>query len=286
MKKLLLIPVILLFLTGCEGLTNDFKDEYTTTTLYPIEYATNQIYGKGANIRSIYPNDINTDKYSLTTKQKKNYAQSKTFIYGGIAKENDLAKDLLNLNNNLQIIDAMKGMSITTSIEELWLDPSNFLMICRNIKEGLIDYSENVYTQKEIEKQYDKLKEKISELDVDFYNLGKNGNYKSLLVSNDLFNYLNKYGIETISLNNKSSNIDKAYSSAKKLIDNKSVKYVYAVQNEVLDDKLSEFISKNNLEIIEIKTLKNISNADSKDNEDYISLIKEIINEYKKELYK
>ena len=285
MKKIILCVLSLFLLVGCDG-TVSFKDTKTYTTLYPIRYAVDYMYKDFSSIESIYPNEIDIKSYSLTNKQKTKYSEGETFVYSGLFNEGSIAKDLLNLNGNIQIIDATKGMNFTNNIAELWLDPSNYLMIARNIKESLIDYNDNVYVSKDIEKNYDKLKEEISELDVMLYNLGKNGGYTSMLVSNNLFNYLTKYNIEIISLDPKNETIDKSYTNARNLIALGSIKYIYTIKGETLDENINKLIEETKIEKIEITLLDNLTNDESKNNENYNLIMKKIIDEYKKELYK
>lgn len=285
MKKILFIILMGFLLTGCFEET-EFMDTKTYTTLYPVKYATDYLYGKYSKVQSIYPNDIIIKNYELTKKQKTKYSDCETFVYSGLAEEGPIAKDLLNLNNKLQIIDATKGMNIINNVSELWLDPSNYLMIVRNIKESLINYNDNVYINRDIESNYDEIKEEISELDVMLYNLGKNGNYKTLLISNNLFTYLNKYNIETISLDPNADNLDRSYMMAKNKINSGEIKYIYILKNEELNETITNFINEYKLEKIEINTLDNLTNEDASNLETYITLMKKIIEEYKKELYK
>lgn len=285
MKKIIICLLSIFILSGCENTIN-FKDTKTYTTLYPIKYAVSYMYKDYSSIESIYPNEIDISSYKLTNKQKNKYSKGETFVYAGLFNEGSIAKDLLNINSDIQIIDATKGMNYTNDIAELWLDPSNYLMVARNIKESLIDYNENVYASKEIEKNYEKLKEQISELDVMLYNLGKNGGYTTLLVSNNLFNYLTKYNIEIISLDPKGETIDKSYTNAKNMIALNNIKFIYTIKGEKLDGNIEKLISENNLEKIEITLINNLTNEEAKNNETYITLMKKIIDEYKKELYK
>lgn len=285
MKKILLCILGALLLTGCFKETK-FVDEKTYTTLYPIKYAADYLYSDYSEVLSIYPNETVIKDYKLTDKQEKKYSECETFIYAGLANESSIAKDFLNLNNKLQIIDASKGMNINYNIAELWFDPSNYLMLARNIKESLIDYNGNIYISKKIEENYDKLKESISELDVMLYNLGKNGNYKTLLVTNNIFTYLNKYSIDTISLDTESDNIDKAYTNAKNKINLNEIKYIYSIKGETLSEELETFIKEYKLERIEIGLIDSLTNEESSNNETYITLMKKVIDEYKKELYK
>ena len=55
----------------------------------------------------------------------------------GKTKDSDIAIEYLNKNKNLKLIDATFGMEYKNGSEELWMDPSNLLMISQNIKNGL-----------------------------------------------------------------------------------------------------------------------------------------------------
>lgn len=283
--KLILIIGVCFLLSACLNV-DDFSDEYIYTTIYPIEYATDIIYGDNSKVASIYPDGSNYKDFKLTEKLLNNYSKSNKFIYNGLSSEGLIARDLLNKNNNIEIVDAMKGMSYTKGIEELWLDPSNFLMVCRNIKSTLIDYEDSVTVKSNIEKNYQKLKENISIIDVDIYNLSKNGSYKTLLVTTNTFNYLTKYGINVVSIDPSNESLDKALSEARKLISSNDVRYIYAIKGEELSESVNTFINDNKLTKIEIDSFTTITQEERLNGSTYVSLMNNIIDEFKKELFK
>lgn len=208
------------------------------------------------------------------------------FIYSGVANEAYLAKDLLNINGKMKLIDATKGMNNDKGFESVWLDPSNYLMLCSNIKSSLIDYNDNVYIKEAIEDNYKILNEKVSELDVQLYNIGKNGNYNTLLVADNVFTYLTKYNINVISIDSNNQSIDKSYSDAKKLIENGNIKYIYYINDSKLTQTQEKFISDYSLTKVRINDLFTLTDNERKENKNYITLMNEIIENYKKELYK
>lgn len=284
LKKLLLFICIIL-LCGC-NLKNDIKNNIVYTSFYPIEYGVESLYSEYATIKSIYPNGV-TKGYEITDKKIKKYSESEIFVYSGLADEASIAKDILNLNKNIKIIDATKGMNINNSLEEIWLDPSNYLMLCSNIKSSLLDYNENNYeVRKTIEDNYDILNEKISELDVALYNLGKNGNHTTILTTNNVFKYLTKYNINVISIDEKEETLDKNYAEARKQIKNKEIEYIYILDNSELTETQDKFIADNSLVKININDLFTLSDEETEKQENYISLMKKIIEELKRELYK
>lgn len=283
--KFIILICCCFILSACLN-TDNFNDEYIYATIYPIEYATEMIYGENIKVSSIYPDGSNYKDFKLTEKLLNNYSRSTKFVYNGLSQEGLIARDLLNKNNNIEIVDAMKGMNFTKSIEELWLDPSNFLMVCRNIKSTLIDYENSTSIKTNIEKNYQKLKESISIIDVDIYNLSKNGNYKTLLVTTNTFNYLSKYGITVLSIDPSNESLDKSLSEARRLISKGEIKYIYSLKGEELSESVNNFINDNKLNKIEINPFTTITSEQRTNGSSYISLMNEIIDEFKKELFK
>lgn len=285
MKKLIIGLLSLLLLTGCNNITNK-EDTKIYTTYYPIYYFTDYLYGKYANINTIYPSGVEINKYDLTDKQKSIYSKSDIFIYTGIKKEIDLAVDLLNQNENLRISDATKGLNYKNDISELWLDPSNALMIARNIKTNLKDYEENVYNKNYIEDQYKDLKIKISELDVELTLMGKNASKNAILVSDNSLNFLTKYNIKVLSVNSDNEDYTKNLNEAKELISNGNIKYIYKPTGSTLNEEIQNIVNNYKLEELEIKTMYTISEDDKKESLDYLTIMEENITKLKTELFR
>lgn len=281
MKKVIVLLMSLFLLTGC--LEEEKLDKIAYTTYYPLEFATNYMYKDFATVKSIYPNGIDTSKYTLTDKQKSIYASSDMFVYAGVTDEVKLAAEFLNTNQNISIIDGTKGLSYSSEVCELWLDPSNYLMIARNIKSTLIDYASNVYDEEKIDKLYDELKIKISEIDVDLTMMGKNASNKNILVTNDSFNFLSKYNINVISIKEGDT---KSINDAKKLINSGQIKYAYVLRGNTLSEEIETFIKNYNLEKIEIDSMYTITDEDKNNGNDYLSIMTENINKFKTELFR
>ena len=126
----------------------------------------------------------------------------------------------------------------------------------------------------------------ISELDVNLYDIGKNGNYNTILTTNDIFNYLTKYNINVISLDDNNKTIDKAYAEATKLVKSKDIQYVYYLEVDELNERQEKFISENSIVKVPIKSMFTITEEDKNENKDYISMMNDVIDNYKKEVYK
>lgn len=285
MKKIIIIMLSLLLITGCFG-NNEEVSKTAYTTYYPIEYATNFLYSKFAKVKSIYPNGVNPESYELTDKQKAIYSKADAFIYAGVSSEVKLAADFINTNENINIIDSTKGVTFTNDISELWLDPSNYLMIARNIKSTLIDYTDSVYDENKIEKAYTDLKVKISEIDVELTMMGKNASRNNIFVTDNSLNFLSKYNLNVISVDKNNESNNKAYNDVRTLINKGDIKYAYTIKGKTLDSEISTFIENNKLEIVEIDPMYTLSEEQRKDGYDYISIMNDNITKLKTELFR
>lgn len=202
-KKGFLLVLAIFLTTGCSLTKDSLEDATIYTTVYPIGYLTEFLYSDYAEVDSIYPNGADVLNYELTEKQLREYAKSDLFIYNGLGNEKNIAKDMININDNLLIIDVSNGLNYTYGIEELWMSPNNYLMLAKNIKDYLIEYLESTTIIDYVKGKYDELAEILSLKDADLRAIGKeareNGT-NTLIVSNDVFKYLENYGFEVISL--------------------------------------------------------------------------------------
>lgn len=285
MKKILTIVglvMISLFLSGCRS---DSMDNITIyTSVYPIEYATKMIYGEHSTIQNIYPQGINPYDYKFTDKQISDYSDCDLVIYNGLDKEKDIIVKMLDNNGYLKIIDATNKIDIQNNVDEVWINPSNMLMIAKNIRDGLNEYVVSDILKSNIDKNYEKLKIDISSLDASLKEIVLYAKENYLLVSSNQFKFLEKYGLNIVSLDSK-NNADKAYSDAKDAINGHDIKYIYLKKDEKPNDNINRLINEFELEIQYIDTLNNISTSDKKEGRDYITIMNENIDKLKQELY-
>ena len=112
---------------------------------------------------------------------------------------------MFNYNKDLMIIDTTATMEYNNHVEELWLDPSNFLMMSLNVKNGLSEYITNQYLKTEIDNNYNKLKLEISNIDAKIKLLNENSSKKhisftiifNLFISKRIFRNINTIWINT-----------------------------------------------------------------------------------------
>lgn len=285
MKKILCLIIGLFLITGC--IKRDSMEDITIyTSVYPIEYITNRLYGENSTVYSIYPDGVIPNVYTLNDKQVKDYSKSDLFIFNGLSNEKDYLKPMLQNNEDLKIIDATSSMEIINYQDELWMDPSNALMIARNIKAGFNEYINNHYLKEEIEKNYESLKIDLSNLSAKLNLVSSSSNDSTIVVSSDVFKFLENYGFNVISLDEKSNPTDKVISTVKRRISSGETKYIFVIKDQELNSTVESIISDTNIEKLEFHSLSNISDSERNSKKDYVSMCLENISLLKQELYK
>lgn len=288
MKKIKVLGVLLIVLfmtTGCFKRDN-LEGAEIVTTVYPLEYVTNYLYGEHSIVNSIYPDGTDTYSYSLKKKEINDYSKKKLFIYNRITNDKDIALQFLEKREKLLIIDSTYGMEIINGIEELWLNPSNLLMITQNIKNGLQQYITNSYLEKEIDQKYEELKVKLSELDAELKLTAENATRKTIIVNSNSLKFLEKYGFTVISLDDTTTTIsEKVINDAKDLIKNEEVKHIILLEHHKNSSIADEIIKDTKVETYTFRRLDNITEKERDEREDYFTIMNDNIELLRNELY-
>lgn len=273
--KLLSLICIMFCLSGCfkeDTLSND----NVYTTIYPIKYLTDTLYGDTKNIASIYPNGANVSKYELTKKQKETYSSGALFVYNGITSEKELAREFLKKNKNILLIDASYSLKYDTDIEELWLSPNNYLMLAKNIKNNLIEYTTSKVTKETIEKNFNELEERLSYMDADLRSIATSAKTEgnSLIVtSSSKLNFLKKYGFEVLNLDNSNINENTIKSNFK----NENYKDIYLCSTDTKTDLIKDLETNYGANIIMVKTMETLTDDEVASKENYETIMNNFI---------
>ena len=284
MKKIIIFLIVLCTLTGC--LKRDTMEGIEIyTTVYPLEYITNRLYGNNSTVKSIYPNGVDPFTYpSLTEKQLSDYSVASLYIFNGLTAEKDYVVPLFNHNKDLKIINASLSMKTSYGNEELWLDPSNFLQLTQNIRNGFEEYISNYYLLEEIKKNYEDLKLEVSKLDANLTVIGSNADFNTIVVTDDLFLFLKKYNINVISLD-KDSLTNKTLNDVKSLMGEEKISYIFTKKDEELSDEVKSLVDEYKVEVVYIHTLANLTNEEKENGSTYLTIMNENIEKLKNELY-
>lgn len=289
-KLLILLLSVLTLLPGCSFTKDSMEDITIYTTIYPVKYLIDSLYGKYSTIYSIYPSGIDPSEYELSEKKKKEYANTDLFVFNSLDRDRDFAVDMININKDLKIIDVSLGMTYDNHIAELWLNPYNYLMMAQNTKNGLLEYIDNPYliSNKDktgIEDKYDELQYDLSRLDADMKEDISLANYKTIVVDNDLFKFLEKYDLKVISLEENDNLSENTINEVKKLINNKTIKYIFSSKEET-NETCKSLIDNYGLELVTLNTMETIDGGITNSNESYITVMNNNIDLLNKELYK
>ena len=282
MKKILSLICILLITLSSSGCfkKDDLEGAIIYTTIYPISYISETLYGENSTINSIYPNETDLENYKLTQKQIDEYSKSDIFVYNGLSNEKQIAKNFLNKNKKLKIIDVSYGLKYNYGIEELWLSPSNFLMLASTTKNNLTDFIENKYLVEEINKNYDELEEKISIMDADLRNISssasKDGN-NTIVVSSNLFKFLNNYGFNVISLEDEENLTPNNLASIKSNFKNKKYNTVFMKDNEEQSELITSLVNSYDAKIVTVNTMNTLTEENIANGDNYISIMNEFL---------
>lgn len=280
--KRILIILVLISIT-CSGCfkRDEMEDINIITTIYPLEYVLNKLYGDNAVINSIYPDGITISEYKITSKQYKDFSNQDLFVYNGLSSDKDIALKLINKNKDILIMDSNYGMEIESGTEELWLNPSNLLMISQNIKNGLIELIDSKYIKEEINENYKKLKVELSELDAEIKLLGEDASKKTIITTSPSLNFLSKYGF-TIILTNDDEDNKKNIADAINAINNKETSYIYTLENEKESNALKKIKKETKVKVIELDKIDNMTDEQRDNKENYVTLMKDNLELLKK----
>lgn len=274
--KLVTFCVTLLLLGGCFE-KNNLENANINTTVYPIEFLTEFLYENNATVNSIYPAGVDIENYKLNKKQIKEYSKADLFIYNGLTSEKQIAKELINKNKKMLIIDVSYGLKYTYGIEELWLSPNNFLMLGKNIKEYFSEYVDNKYLIEEIEKNYLKLEETMSIMDAELRNIAstadKDKKSKVIVTSSDVFKYLENYGFTVISLEDEENLTTNNLNTIKKNFKDSTYDSILMLKGDEKTELINSLVDEHKAKIITINEMYALDETEKNNNETYLTIM-------------
>ena len=290
-KKFLILALLIILITpGCSITKDSMEDITIYTTIYPIKYLLDNLYGDNATINSIYPSGVDTNDYELSDKKLEEYSKTDLFVFNSLDKDRDYAVKMINKNKNLKVIDVSLGITYVDDITELWLNPYNYLMMAQNTKDGLLEYIDNPYLISNtdgtgIENKYEELKYNLSRLDADYKEDINLATYKTIVVDDDMFKFLEKYNLRVISLEDNDNLTDSTINEVKKLVNNGTIKYIYSSKDET-NDVCKNIINNYGIDLVTLNTMETIDGGITNSNENYITIMNNNLDLLNKELYK
>ena len=277
LKKILILALMVFITCSCSIKKDDLEGATIYTTVYPIKYITNYLYGPYSTINSIYPKDCDLNSFKLTKKQIEYYANSNLFIYNGLTNEKEIAKTLLNKNKDLLIIDVSYGLNVDNDSEELWLSPKNYLMLAKNIKDNLTNYLTSKYIIEQVNNNYSDFEEKISLMDANLRSIAAQSGDKNTIVTNSsTLNFLKDYGFNVISLQDEENLKEIRLNNIKNKFKSGKYKYILSIDKEINNDVITELVNNYKAQTIIVDSL-----TLSLDEDDYFNIMNNFIENIK-----
>src|SRR5690625_4975311 len=219
-KILIYFFLTFLFLTSCSN--HNKEDELTNrelllyTSVYPIQFVTEQIAGEVATVKSIYPPGVDAHTYEPTTKEITAIADANAFFFigGGMESFAETAAEALRSQLQLVELSVHHELFLTSNNNEtvteanvdphIWLDPLRMIEISEIIKKELIELSPQ--NEEKFTNNFLELKKELTKLDESFENVLMSKEQKEVLVTHAAYGYWeNRYGIEQIAISGLSS---------------------------------------------------------------------------------
>ncbi len=262
-KKLFVIilicsTLILFFLNRGEEEGN-VNSGIINTTIYPIQYLTEQLIGEHVEVVSVVPLGSNPHYYIPTQKQLVEIAHSDMYIYFGLGLEGSLEnQEEVFKNEKVKVIEIGKKINLETmGIEEeheeheehehntnlhIWIDPIKMIEMGEVIKEELEEQYPKL--KKEIENNFIELSEKLKELDEKYMEKLKDRKRDYFIVSHDAFGHLEKYGIKSIPVKDESDSKDP------------TIKEMEEILKKGRSEKIDYVVYENNIPCLPLEVIK------------------------------
>lgn len=286
---LLLLPLVII---GCDTHSSTNDSQITIyTSIYPIQYITQEITGDEILVQSIYPPGVDAHTYEPSTRDLTSIANGEAFIYLGAGMEGfaETAVEALQ-SHDVTFIELGKNTALFHSTDDhdhhghdhgdydphIWLDPLRMITIAEMIQEELIKIKPN--QQALYEKNLHQLKEKLLQLDQDFKDTLLPKTDKHMIVAHAAYGYWEeRYGIEQIAISGLSSGSEPSQKDLVEIVETaKNLNLTYIIFEQNSSDRVSSIIQDYiGAEALEIHNLETLTDQDIKNHEDYISLMKQ-----------
>lgn len=286
-KLFTLVATGTLFLAACSPQTelpaNTAGEESTSevtvfTTLYPLQYFTEQIGGDLVNVQSIYPPGSDEHTFEPTQQDMIKLADADYLFSIGLGLEGFIESAEKTLaNQQVEIVHLADSISdetlegLTEKAESLseeehseeehaeeaeshdghahgdldphvWISPTLSIELAKSIRDHLIEVSPE--HQQEFEASYEELEQELLALDQSFKDMVAESNRDTFFVSHAAFGYwANEYGLEQVAVAGLSSQDEPSQKELANLVDQareQDIQYILTEQN--VSSKLTDII--------------------------------------------
>lgn len=176
----------------------------------------------------------------------------------------------------MQILDISYGLKPIYGMEELWLNPNNYLMLANTLKSDLEELSANKYTIQTIEENYKSLEEELATLDASIRNIAKKAtkdNKNTLVIAYDSYMFLSDYGFDIVNISSE-NNITNTIKSKFK---DKSYKYILVNDLKNVPDAIRDLVDNYGAQLVLFDTMDTLSDAQRTNNDNYLTIMNSFV---------
>lgn len=301
----ILISILVLF-SGCGNEETSAESDKVTiyTTVYPLQFITEEIGGEYVEVETIYPAGVDEHSFEPTQKDMVNVAESDYFFYIGYGLEAFVpsmeealkAEDVafVAIGEMLEIepieYDEHEEHSDEDHEEEhddghnhsdeggvnphVWLNP----LYCDEMARFVTDIlsAEKPEEAEYFETNYEELSAQFVALNNAFIEVTSNAKHDEFVVSHEAFSYWEtSYGIHQVGIQGVSTSSEPTQKELIQLIEEieaDGIHYILLEQN-VSDTYVEVIESETDVEVLPIHNLSVLTSEDIKNGEDYFSLM-------------
>lgn len=294
--RLLFFLLLPLAIIGCDTHSSTNDTHFTIyTSIYPIQYISQEIAGDDVLVKSIYPPGVDAHTYEPSTRDLTSIANSDAFIYLGAGMEGFAETAVKALqSHDVAFIELGQNTDLFHTIDEqdhehehdghdhgdydphIWLDPLRMIEIAEMIQDELTEINPKQRTL--YEENFKALKEKMLKLDQDFKDTLLSKTNKHIIVAHAAYGYWEeRYGIEQIPISGLSTGSEPSQKDLTEIVEQaKELNLTYVIFEQNSSDRVSAIIQEYiKAEALEIHNLETLTDKDINNNEDYISLMKQ-----------
>ncbi|WP_050616156.1 metal ABC transporter solute-binding protein, Zn/Mn family [Bacillus testis] len=310
------------FLSGCgnkdESTSKQDKEKLSVyTTVYPLQYLTEQIGGPYVDVKSVYPPGADEHSFEPSQKDLISMAQADNFFYIGHHLEGFVTKAKPILTKEGVTMDAVGEKIDHSKLQDahehgdedhdhdgedhkheedghdhgdinphVWLDPSLMVDMATEIKNQLAEQKPD---QKQyFEESYDKVVNELNELDKEYAAVIEKAPKKEIIVSHAAYGYWEKrYGLKQIAVSGISSSSEPSQKALKGIMETAkehNINYVLFEQN--IPSNLTKIIQKEiDAKALHLHNLSVLTEKDIEQKKDYMSIMHQNLETLKTALY-
>lgn len=292
MKRMILWTLIIILALptiGCKRQTaGNIGKLAVYTTIYPLYYLAKEIGGNKVTVTNIIPAGVSVHEWEPSTRDIAQLSKADLIIYLGLGLDEWIKKtqssDVKAIYREAsQNIDLIKdGTAINPHV---WLSPKNALIMAANVKDTLInmDQADSAY----FEKNYQSLKQRLSQLDQDYSATLSNTPRKAFVAYHKAFSYLARdYGLEEITVIGLDDEQEPSPAQISRVIEyckTNGIKYIFT-EPLVTPKPMQTIAAETGAKILTLNPLGGLTQEEVKAGADYISIMRQNLNNLLKAL--